>query len=49
MEGGIPSPVLSCVPGVLVEFLSLPVSVISMGKSMSGAKKLFFATGHGFW
>jgi hypothetical protein len=31
-----------------VEFPSLPVSAFSIGKSLSGAKKLIVVTGHGF-
>jgi hypothetical protein len=45
MEGGLPLPGLSFVSGVLVEFPSLPVSAFAIG----GAKKLFVATGCGFW
>jgi hypothetical protein len=41
--------VLSFVPDVLVEFPSLHISAFPTGKSMSSAKKLFIATGHGFW
>jgi hypothetical protein len=32
-----------------VEFPSLPVSTFSIGKSLSGTKKLFVATNCGFW
>jgi hypothetical protein len=35
------------ISGVPVEFPSLPGSVFSLGKFLSGAKKLFVATGRG--
>jgi hypothetical protein len=44
MGGGQPLPRLSFVPGVFVEFPSLPISTFSIGKSLISTKKLFVAT-----
>jgi hypothetical protein len=49
MGGGITLPVFSFVPGASVEFPSLTISTFSIGKSLGGGKKLFVATGRGFW